>query len=323
MSKARDIIEEIAEIRKRRLFGSAMAELPFRLMSLEQAFQDNKGRGGELIRYFPVALIACMEGYFRMVIKDLIDSGEPFLSNADRPTLKVNLDFSVLRAVHGKTITVGELVAHSVQLSRLEHVETALSNILGSGFLKSLETTTDRWAHEIKGEEAIPILANPNGVFADVARTFQLRHIICHEIASAYEIKFDEVARCFESCVAFLKASDEFISETLYPGAPLTQTDMNIAAGDALNDKHAELKVAAEKLLSRLDEAESAAFNDSQEKWQQYCDAWAGFVAGDREGGGTIWPMIFAGAAKETVEMRIQEIRGFRRLSDSAENTDE
>lgn len=75
-----------------------------------------------------------------MVIKDLIDSGEPYLTNAEKPASSIRLDFS----------------------------------------------------------------ENPNDVFADVARTFELRHIICHEIASAYEIKLEEVARCFESCVAFL-----------------------------------------------------------------------------------------------------------------------
>ena len=46
-----------------------------------------------------------------MAIKDLIDAGEPYLSNAEKPASSIKLDFSVLRAVHGKTITVGELVA--------------------------------------------------------------------------------------------------------------------------------------------------------------------------------------------------------------------
>jgi len=323
MSKTRDIIQEIGEIRNRRQFGSAMMELPFRLFSLEHAFRNQKDHDGELVRYFPVALIACVEGYFRMAIKDLIDTGDPYLSNAEKPASSIRLDFSVVRAVHGKAITVGELVAHGIQLSRLEHIDVALSTILGTGFLKGLETVTDRWAHEIGGKEVAPILENPNEVFADVARTFELRHIICHEIASAYEIKLEEVARCFESCVAFLRASDEFISETLDPGAPLTQTDMNIAAWNDLEAKNLELEEAANKLIARLDDAELKAFKESQEKWRQYCESWADFVAGDRAGGGTIWPLIYVGAAKATIEMRIQEVRGFRRLSDSAKDSDD
>ena len=318
MGRARDIIQEIADIRQRRRFGSAMSELPMRLFALEDAFKTHNKTESELVRYFPVALIACVEGYFRMAIKDLVDSGEPYLSNVEKPASSLKLDFSLLRAVHGKTVTIGELVAHGVQLSRLEHIEAVLSSLIGKGFLEALRTTTNRWAHEVKGEPATPILVKPDSVFADVARTFELRHIICHEIASAYEIKSDEVAQCFESCVSFLRASDELISETIRPGAPLTQTDMNIAAGKALNEKKEQLVEAIAALKSRLDASETAAFEEAQEKWQFYCDAWADFVAGERAGGGTIWPLIYAGTVEAVVERRIEEVNGFKRLSDPA-----
>lgn len=322
MSRTRDIIKEIGEIRQRREFGSAMAELFMRLWTLEQTFENHKGQEGELVRYFPVALIACVEGYFRIAIKDIVDSGEPYFSNAEKPASATKLDFSMLRAIHGKIITVGELVAHGVQLSRFEHISSALTTILGVDFIKGLETTTDRWAHEVMGKPAAPMLDDPARVFADVSRTFELRHIICHEIPSAYDIKAEEVARCFESCVTFLKVSDEFISQTIHPGSPLTQTDMNIAAGTALKETRGELDQLVNELVARLDGKESDAFHKSQDLWNQYCEAWADFVAGDRSEGGTIWPVIYANAAKATIDMRIQELRDFRRLSDSRSEND-
>lgn len=318
MSRTRDIIREIADIRQRRRFGSSMAELPLRLFALEHAFKVHDKSQGELTRYFPVALIACVEGYFRMAMKDLIDAGEPFLTNAEKLASSSKLDFSVLRAVHGKTITVGELVAHSVSLSRLEHIENALSSLLGASFLHALRTTTDRWAHEVRGEPAIPILSEPDEVFTDVARTFELRHIICHEIASAYDIESDEVARCLESCVAFLQAADEFISETIQPGAPLTQTDMNIAAGKSLDDKRNSLAEAVATTRKRLDAVELIAFDESQTKWEAYCEAWVNFVVGERANSGTIWPLIYAGEAEAVITRRFDEIKSWRRLGDEA-----
>ena len=316
MSRTRDIIQEIADVRQRRRFGSAVAELPLRLFALEYALKEHDKSKSELTRYFPVALIACVEGYFRMAIKDLIDAGEPFLTNAEKPASSLKLDFSILRAVHGKAITVGELVAHGVSLSRLEHIEGALSSLLGVGFLQALRTTTDRRAHEIGGEPATPILSKPDEVFANVARTFELRHIICHEIASSYEIEAEEVARCFESCVAFLRAADEFISETIHPDAPLTQTDMNIAAGKSLAEGQRSLAEAITKIRSHLDTAELNAFDESQVKWQLYCDAWADFVAGERANSGTIWPLINASAAEDLVARRLEEVNGWKRLVD-------
>jgi len=295
-----------------------MAELPLRLFALEQAFKVHDKSEGELTKYFPVALIACVESYFRMAIKDLIDAGEPFLTNAEKTAASVKLDFSVLRAVHGKAVTVGELVAHNVQLSRLEHIDSLLSGFLGASFLGALRTTTNRWAHEDLSESLAPILPNPDEVFADVTRTFELRHIICHEIASAYKIEADEVARCFESCVAFLRAADEFISETIHPNAPFTQTDMNIAAGQSLAAKRANLAEAVVVVRDRLDTLELAAFDESQVKWEAYCAAWVNFVVGERANSGTIWPLIYASESEAVVSRRLDEIKSWRRLGDKA-----
>lgn len=316
MSRTRDIIQEIANVRQRRQFGSAMAELPLRLFALENAFKKHDKFERELVRYFPVALIACVEGYFRVAIKDLIDAGEPYLSNAEKLASSIKLDFSILRAVHGKAITVGELVAHSVPISRLDHIEGALSSLVGKSFLLALRTTTDRWAHEIGGEENTPILSKPDEVFANVVRTFELRHIICHEIASAYEIDSNEVARCFESCVAFLRVADEFISETIHPGAPLSQAEMSIAAFESLEEKKKLLEDAVATIKLRLDSTELAAFDKAHENWQSYCEAWANFVAGDQANGGTIWPMIYSGAAETLVQLRFEEVSGWGRLGD-------
>lgn len=317
MSRTRDIIEEIAQVRGRRRFGSAIAELPFRLFSLERAFKDHDQSNAELTRYFPVALVACIEGYFRLAIKELIDAGEPYLTNAERPASSIKLDFTVVRAIHGKAVTVGELVGHSVPLSRLEHIESAMASLLGTSFLDRMRTVTDRWEHEVRGEPIKPILSDPDRIFAGVSKAFELRHIICHEIASAHEIDYTEVARCFESCVSFLRAADELISETLNPGAPLTQSDMNVAAGKSLEEARHTLANAVAELQARLSGDELAAFDQAQALWESFCMAWAEFDAMEVRGG-TIWPTVRAGSAEALVRSRIAELRSYRRMSDAA-----
>ena len=76
----------------------------------------------------------------------------------------------------------------------------------------------------------------------------------------------------------FLRASDEFISETINPGTPLTQTDMNITAGKTLDERMERLKNAVTTLNSRLNANELTVFEETQDKWKLYCDAWANFV---------------------------------------------
>ncbi|MBX3621278.1 MAG: DUF1311 domain-containing protein [Rhizobacter sp.] len=315
MSRTRDIIEEIAQVRQRRMFGRAFAELPLRLFALEQAFKEHDQKNAELTRYFPVAMVACIEGYFRLAIKELVDAGEPYITNAERPASSIKLDFTLIRAVHGKAVTVGELVGHSVPLSRLDHIESTMSSLLGVSFLDRMRTIADRWKHEVRGAEEKPILSNPDEVFSDVAKAFELRHIICHEIASAHEILYSEVARCFENCIAFLRAADELVSETLHPGAPLTQSAMNIAAGESLADARQSMEQAASALRVRLSGDDLVAFDEAQTSWEKACTAWAEFDAMQVKGG-TMWPAVRAESEAALVRSRTHELRSYRHMSD-------
>lgn len=315
MSRSRDLIEAIADVRQRRRFNSAMAELPSRLFVLEHAFKDHDQTDVELTRYFPVALIACIEGFFRLAIRELVDAGEPYLSNAERLAASLKLDFTVIKAVHGKAVTIGELVGHIVSLSRLDHVESSMSALLGTSFLASVRTVSDRWGHEVRNEPLTSILVDPDKTFSDVAKTFELRHIICHELATAHEIEYQEVARCFESCVSFLRAADELISNTLHPNAPLTQSAMNIAAGESLAEGRHDLDVAVAELRSRLSRNDLIVFDASQTAWERYCAAWADFDAMQVQGG-SMWSGFRAGSEEALVRRRIEELRAYRRMDE-------
>jgi uncharacterized protein YecT (DUF1311 family) len=292
-----------------------MAELPIRLFELERAFKDHDPKKRELTRYFPVALVAVTEGYFRMTCQEIVDAGEPYLTNSERLASSFRLDYSVLRALHGKSVSIGELVAHSIPLSRLDHVDSALSSLLGFSFLDRLRTVTDRWAHEVRGEPAAPMLPSPNETYRLVARAFELRHIVCHEIASAYSIEHEEVAAGFEACLSFLRASDELVSETLRPGSPLTQAEMNAAAGQSLYESELKLESAVVELRAKLEGEELAAFDRAQQQWRAYCAALADFEAFEVSGG-TMWPTVHAGAAEAEVKRRTAEIQAFRRMED-------
>jgi len=314
MSRTRDIIEEIAEVRGRRKSDFAMAELPSRLRKLEELFNSCDKSNKELIRYFPVGLIACVEGYFRLAIRQLIDKGEPYLTNSEKSAASIKIDFAVLRAVHGKQITVGELIGHTLPMSRLDHIEGVLSNLLGESFLQKLRTTTDRWSHEIRGLPLKAILEKPDEIYINVARTFELRHIICHELATAYPIDPDEIANCFESCVRFLRASDECISETLHPGAPLTQSEMNNISGQRWSEAKSQMVELVGEIRRKLRPERIPAFDESQAKWESFCDSWSKFDA-DECAGGTIWPTLFNSNRTKMTEDRIAELSNYLKFT--------
>lgn len=307
MTQARDIISEIIEVRSRRASDYGMSELIVRLRTLESTFEKRDCLDTELLKYFPVAVVACLEGYFRLAIKQLIDAGEPYLSNAGQLIKKLTFDYEAVKALHGKYVSIGEFIAHNLSLSQLAHINNHMSAILGKDFLKELRSVTNRLDHKIHGKPKTPILVEPDSIYRDVSRTFELRHIVCHELASNFEVKPMDIEQGFLACTLFLKASEELMGETLYPNALLTQTDMNNAANADLMAALAKVVELNKNLRDKLPPDRIEAFNLTDDLWKDFMEAWAKFDAHINEGS-TIWPTIYCWAAQNIVEHRIQQL---------------
>lgn len=73
----RDYIEEIDEIKSRAGYKSRY-DLTTKLetieSSLKRVLNSSEDHIQELIKYIPVATVACFESYFKHVVKELIDS---------------------------------------------------------------------------------------------------------------------------------------------------------------------------------------------------------------------------------------------------------
>jgi len=312
MSTTRDIINGIIQSRSRRKSDSAKLELFMRLSTLERAFENRRELDAELLKYFPVALVACLEGYFRLAIKEMIDTGSPFLERSAELLRNAKLDFDVLKALHGKQITIGEFIAHNIPISRLSHINHALSALLGKDMLAELRTVADRWSYEVQGNPKTPILSEPDGTNAAVSKTFELRHIICHEMASSYEVEVSDIERGFTATAMFLKAADELIGETLNTNAPLTQADMNIEAGAQLDAALQEVEALSNNIKNRLNPERIEQFAKAHTAWRTYMETWAQFEA-DSYKGGTIWPTIYCGSAAAIAESRIDQLKEYLR----------
>jgi hypothetical protein len=310
MRATRDIIEEIIQARSRRKSDSAMFELFMRLSMLERAFKNRGELDAELLKYFPVALVACLEAYSRLAIKEMIDAGSPFLDHSAKLLGNAKLDFDILKALHGKQITIGEFIAHNIPISRLSHINHALSALLEKDMLTELRTVADRWSYEVQGNPKTPILSDPDGTYTAVSKTFELRHIICHEMASNYEVEVLDIERGFTATAIFLKATDELISETLHPNAPLTQTEMNIEAGAQLDAALHEVDALSDNIKNRLNPERVEQFAKAYAAWRTYMEIWAQFEA-DFHKGGTIWPTIYCGSAAAIAQSRIDQLKEY------------
>ena len=299
----RKIIEQIQSVRSRLRFEHREAELFARLGAIESSYEGAKQGASELLRYYPTALVACVESYFRLAIKELIDSGEPYLSNSRQLLQRVGYDFDILVGLHGKTITIGEVISQHPSISSLGHVIATMDTVMGKDFRGEVATVCERWDVEVHKGPTQPIISNRDETFGHVDRTFRLRHILCHETATAIEIEREAIDNCIRHTSVFLRASDELIAQTLFPDAPLTQADMNQASYADYEREKVGMDALIQSISVVLSSKQNAQFVVANKAWQKLFKASVDIEALAYEGG-SIMPTIANLASVQLVRDR-------------------
>lgn len=284
-------------------------EIEFRLVEIEAAYRNLTSDQTELMRYIPIALYATVESFFRLAIKALIDHGEPFLSNAEK-ILDGNrkFDFDTLKNLSGRSVTIGDLIATQVRLSSIESLLKAISELIDQDFTEALESTTDRWEIEVKGNPETQIIDNIDTTIKYVKETFRLRHVFCHETAGMVTLSKDTIDNCIIHTKQFLKASSEVIANVRFPDHPLTQAEMTKAAAEEYSRENALLESLTAQVKQVLTEEELAQFEKSQTAWESFMDETANLEGMTCEGG-SMQPMIEYIAAVRLIKERKQNLR--------------
>jgi hypothetical protein len=211
MAKKRDYIDEILQRRARQLKRVQRNEQMQRRMGLlivtcnvvrrDRSFSPPMR--AELFRHFPVATVATIEGYFRMLCRDLIDRGAPFVTRvAKLKDVVVSLDS--LAAIHSHKATIGEVIAHQLQHSRRDHIHQALSVLLDQDFNAEFQKRLD-------SED--PIF--PLQLLRFVDWLYEQRHIYCHEIAAVTRPKLYAIEAAVKMAAVYLILVEEHVSTIL------------------------------------------------------------------------------------------------------------
>lgn len=130
MSK-RDVINEIREryARNQGDFSPRRADLA----DLTNSFR-RLGEGESLAQALHViGIVACIEVAVRDAIKRLIDHGPPFLDRVEGFKEHLRFDFALTKALSLRQITFGDLVAHSLPISSVEHIASHFEALFAEG----------------------------------------------------------------------------------------------------------------------------------------------------------------------------------------------
>lgn len=305
----RDRISEI-RARKARQGNAHRMDWRTRHSFLDLALRSTKKSDLELLKYFPIGLVTMIEVYFKLAIEQLIDHGPPYSDHADKLANGTKFDMSMINALLGKTITIGQLLAHMVPINNLENINSALSSLFSKDFLAEIPLVHDRFEVEVHKKPKSPIIVDQNLTYRSISELFSLRHILVHEQGNNIKLDHNAIKDFFAHTEILLKASDEFIGNELYPGAPLTQSDMTKESCDQFTADDEKLTL----LVGQLREEYAKNDPESLELFDKTCETWAEFRKMEAElfsniaRGGTLQPQLYCIEAGRLTHHRLDEL---------------
>lgn len=182
MVKKRDYIQEILEKRSRTIRRTTRHEqfdrryslviASFEFLRLEK--QIEREIKVELLKYISIGSVACIEGYFRAAIRDLIDYGSPFIDNV-KELENTKIDLETIIRLDREKVSIGEFISHLPSISNLEDINRIMSKIIGDDFFNLVK--------KIEYDEFEPLEDIAKHLIEDIQSVFRSRHIYCHEIA--------------------------------------------------------------------------------------------------------------------------------------------
>jgi hypothetical protein len=321
MAPRRDYIDEIEEVRERTGhpdWDNGITKL-FLLSQRVRALETD----GEELGYYPVAAIAAIESYFRWEIRRLIDSGDSrYVGNVRLDKLQLKLDHDVLFALHGKRITVGELIAHAVRLRSVEAIGETMSQLLGDDFFALVKDARDPWEHRELGDTAARVLEAVDETFRVLKRAFEVRNIICHEAHLWLPLRISEIKQICSVTYEFARASYYAIGFHRNPHAPLTLEESLHAAVMRVKSLNKEISHLENEIARVLPPLERNAFRDMQDAWRKFVERQGWFYA-SRHMNGNRGAVHEKFVAEELGQARLAELKAMNKANTKFSGTNE
>ena len=276
----RNVLDEIQRLHDRDEFANGFYSRD-RLTSLLSFTQSNKElsreSSNEICKYFPIATVAYLESFSRTAVQLLVDYGGPYFDNLGNLFRRLNLkmDFEIVANLHKKQFTIGEFVSHLISCNNLSDLNNNLSDILGIDFFTFIQNYSPVWQSP---EPQPPIGDDFESIKKSLARSFELRHIYCHESGSKTDASEQEMVTNMKSAVRFLDYAADFVGSRVYKhwGGPMDM--VNLLANDR-REKEETLPARLEEIKNRraamrdFPEEYLERFEETIEYWKKYSES--------------------------------------------------
>lgn len=277
----------------------------FQILKLNETIKSSEKIDPLYLDLVPIKLVTCLEVYLRGIIAELVDGNTSCFEREEKLVKSAKIDLTFAAHVNREELTIGDFVAHTVSLGNLDSVISVLDALL-DGFHSKIKISHTRWIEEKDEWPLPPIIGNIDGLMATLARVYEVRNILAHELPAESVFSPSELPGYVETVRSFIEAIDWIVIEVLHGSLPRTQIAMNISAGESLQEQN-------ELLARKVDEVEAyvglekGGLKRIQKVWEEFSDLQADLVASQVEGG-TMHSMLWAGEKNLLVRDRIDQL---------------
>jgi uncharacterized protein YecT (DUF1311 family) len=298
---------------------------PHGLEDLQQDWLKNRGKEACKPDFYLIRIVTLLEVFTRRNLADLIDHDKRYTDRAIDFSKQVKIDFALIRDIQGRTITLGDILSHSVPVNSFGQIVGHFETLLGKPVRPILEAAVDRRDTEVMKKASGPIIVDYDAMARSLTRLFEVRHILCHEAPRQSVYVDKEIDEFLDKAIRLAKALHEVLTFERFGLVPLTQTEMNIAANEDLKKTQDKMNALFSEIEARVTAADAkfagrregkkednwlSCLKDAQEQWLSYRNSHCEFNTYLNRGG-TILSLLWASEANRLTQLRIADLESW------------
>ncbi len=297
----RDRVAEIAAIKSRGPKAAPGFNREFEILHSE--WQVSKpGAGTD--DFFPIRAVTLLEVFTRAWVAHLIDHGVPYAERAVELKIDIKFDLGMVRAIHGRVVTLGDVLAHNISLNSFGQICDVFSALVGQKIVTLISKAVDTRvtladlarSGGLAPRSVKPIVTDADLMCKRLAKLFELRHILCHEFPRKELYQRDEITAFLTAASEFTLAINEVLTLELHSGEPTSMAGKIEAARRELEESEQLLaEVVARVDGAARDDRQRRLLVTANKRWLAFREAQSAYC-GDIARGGTAseWLKLFA-----------------------------
>jgi uncharacterized protein YecT (DUF1311 family) len=304
----RDRVSEIAE--KKRRGPKAARSYHREFQNLQKLWRRIQAANSDTDDFFLVRAVTLLEVFSRDCLAHLIDHGSPYAERAVDLKMDLKIDLGFVRAIQGRVITMGDMIAHSVSISTFAHVSSVFKTILGKDLVGMISPAKRKHAAWDRQEAAEQIITDAASISSRLSRLFEIRNILCHEFRQEEVYDRKEITAFLAAAEQFAAATSVTLDHLLYGEVPETLEGQIEAAKRELEEGEGLLAEVYGRLDGDGDQKHSRLLSKSQRAWDVFREAQCAFRADGARGGGAAG-LLRVLEADNLTQQRIDSLRRF------------